>query len=125
MQPLAELQKRSIVESTLRHEIFHVLVEAKAKAATPLWFREGIVLFLSNSNGAGTAAAAMTDEEVETVLRQPRNREEVQRAYAAALSRVTGLIEERGKETVLGWLSGGIPGNVRGNFDGSGAASHH
>jgi stage II sporulation protein D (peptidoglycan lytic transglycosylase) len=125
MQPLAELQKRSIVESTLRHEIFHVLVEAKAKAATPLWFREGIVLFLSNSNGAGTVAGAMTDEEIETVLRQPRNREEVQKAYAAAQSRVTRLIEERGKETVLGWLSGGIPGNVRGNSGGSAATSHN
>jgi stage II sporulation protein D len=125
MQPLAELQKRSIVESTLRHEIFHVLVEAKAKAATPLWFREGIVLFLSNSNGAGTAAAAMTDEEIEAVLRQPRNREEVQKAYAAAQSRVAGLIEERGKEIVLGWLSGGIPGDVLRNSGGSGAASHN
>jgi stage II sporulation protein D len=125
MQPLAELQKRSIVESTLRHEIFHVLVEAKAKAATPLWFREGIVLFLSNSNGAGTAAVAMTDEEIEAVLRQPRNREEVQRAYGAAQSRVAGLIAERGKEAVLGWLSGGIPGDVRGNSGGSGAASHN
>ena len=125
LQPLAELQKRSILESTLRHEIFHVLVEAKAKAATPLWFREGIVLFLSNSNGAGTTAAAMTDEEIEAVLRQPRNHEEAQKAYAAAQSRVAGLIEERGKETVLGWLSGGIPGNVRRNSGGSGAASHN
>jgi len=125
MQPLAELQKRGIVESTLRHEIFHVLVEAKAKAATPLWFREGIVLFLSNSNGAGTAAAAMTDEEIEAVLRQPRNREEMQKAYAAAQSRVAALMQERGKEAVLGWLSGGIPGDVRGNSGGSGAASYN
>jgi stage II sporulation protein D len=125
MQPLAELQKRSIVESTLRHEIFHVLVEAKAKAATPLWFREGIVLFLSNSNGAGTATAAMTDEEIEAVLQQPRDREEVQKAYAAARSRVAALVQERGKETVLGWLGGGIPGDVRGNSGGSGAAPHN
>lgn len=102
-----------------------MLVEAKAKAATPLWFREGIVLFLSNSNGAGTASAAMTDEEIEAVLRKPRNREEVQKAYAAAQRRVAGLIDESGKETVLGWLSGGIPGDVRGNSGGSGAAPHH
>ena len=125
LQPLAELQKRSIVESTLRHEIFHVLVEAKAKAATPLWFREGIVLFLSNSNGAGTAAVAMTDEEIEAVLRQPRNREEMQKAYAAAQSRVAALIQERGNETVLGWLSGGIPGDVRGSASGNSATAHH
>jgi stage II sporulation protein D (peptidoglycan lytic transglycosylase) len=124
LQPLAELQKRSIVESTVRHEIFHVLVEAKASAATPLWFREGLVLFLSNNGAAGTAAVRMTDEQIEAVLRQPRNREEVQKAYAAAQSRVAGLVEEHGKETVLGWLVGGIPGDVRGRSGGSGAASH-
>jgi stage II sporulation protein D len=125
LQPLAELQKRSLVESTLRHEIFHVLVEAKARASTPLWFREGIVLFLSNSGAAGTAPVAMTDEQVEAVLRQPRNRDEAQRAYAAAHSRVAGLVQERGKETVLGWLSGGIPSDVRGSSGASGVASHN
>jgi len=125
LQPLAELKKRSIVESTLRHEIFHLLVEAKAKAATPLWFREGIVLFLSNPNATGTTAVALTDEQIEAVLRQPRNRDEVQKAYSAAQSRVAALIEERGKETVLGWLSGGIPSDVRGSSGGSAVAPHN
>ena len=125
LQPLAELQKRSIVESTLRHEIFHVLVEAKAKTATPLWFREGIVLFLSNAGATGIAAVAMTDEQIEAVLRQPQNRDEVQKAYAAAQSRVAALVQERGKETVLGWLGGGIPADVRGTSGGSGTATHN
>ncbi len=125
LQPLAELQKRSIVESTLRHELFHVLVEAKAGAATPLWLREGIVLFLSNPNAGETAVVAMTDEEIEAVLRQPRNRDEVQKAYVAAQGRVAALVQERGKETVLGWLGGGIPGDVRGTSGGGGTATHH
>ena len=125
LQPLAELQKRSIVESTLRHEIFHVLVEAKARAATPLWLREGIVLFLSNPGVAATSDPAMNDEEIDAVLRQPRNREEVRKAYAAAQNRVGALVEERGKETVLGWLSGGIPSDVPGTSGGSVAAPHN
>ena len=122
LQPLAELKKRSIVESTLRHEIFHVLVEAKAKAATPLWFREGIVLFLSSPNATGTAAVSLTDEQIEAVLRQPRNRDDVQKAYVAAQSRVAALVQEHGKETVLSWLSGGIPGDVRRTSSGSAVA---
>ena len=122
LQPLAELKKRSIVESTLRHEIFHVLVEAKAKAATPLWFREGIVLFFSSPNVTGTAAVSLTDEQIETVLRQSRNRDEVQKAYVAAQSRVAALVQEHGKETVLSWLSGGIPGDVRRTSGGSAVA---
>jgi stage II sporulation protein D len=122
LQPLAELRKRSIVESTLRHEIFHVLVEAKAKAATPLWFREGIVLFLSNPNLTGTAAVSLADEQIEAVLQQPRNRDEVEKAYAAAQSRVAALVQEHGKETVLSWLSGGISGDVRRTFGGGAVA---
>ncbi|MGB9465174.1 MAG: SpoIID/LytB domain-containing protein [Candidatus Acidiferrum sp.] len=122
LQPLAELKKRSIVESTLRHELFHVLVDAKAKASTPLWFREGVVLFLSNPNAAGAATVAMTDEQIEAVLRQPRNRDEVQKAYAGAQSRVAGLVATYGKETVLGWLGSGIHGDVRGHSSSSGAA---
>jgi stage II sporulation protein D len=125
MQPLAELQKRSLVESTLRHEFFHVLVEAKAKTATPLWFREGIVLFLASANGGTVASVAMTDGQMEAVLRQPRNRDEVQKAYAAAQSRVVALVQERGKETVLGWLSGGVPGDILRSSGGGGAAPHN
>jgi stage II sporulation protein D len=125
LQPLAELQKRSIVESTLRHEIFHVLVEAEAKASTPLWFREGIVLFLSSANRGGAAPVAMTDEQMEAVLRQPRNRDEVQKAYAAAQRRVATLVQEHGKETVLSWLGDGIPGDVLGSSGGGGATPHN
>jgi stage II sporulation protein D len=124
LQPLAELQKRSIVETTLRHEIFHVLVEMKAKAATPLWFREGVVLFLSNPDAAITAAAGMTDDQIEAVLRQPRNRDEVRRAYAAAQGRVAALVQDHGKETVLGWLSAGIPRDIRGS-SGAAASTYH
>lgn len=124
LQPLTELRKRSIVESTLRHEIFHVLVEEKARAATPLWFREGIVLHLSNPNAAADGAVAMTHEQIEEVLRQPRNRDEAQKAYAAAQSCVAALVQRYGRETVLGWLGSGIPGDVRGNTSGSSAAPH-
>ena len=124
LQPLAELQKRSIVESTLRHEIFHVLVEMKAKAATPLWFREGVVLFLSNPDAAMPAAAEIPAEQIEAVLRQPRNRDEVQRAYAAAQRRVAALVQEHGKETILGWLGAGIPSDIRGSSSGAASTYH-
>lgn len=119
MQPLKELERRGIVESTLRHEIFHVLVEAKAKTATPLWFREGIVLYLANPDAVMRETAAMTDGEIETVLREPLSREQVQRAYDAAQVRVFALVRQYGKKTVLGWLHSGIPGDVRRRFDGS------
>lgn len=125
LQPLKELEKRAIVESTLRHEIFHVLVESKAKAATPFWFREGIVLFLANPSVQGAAPDAMADEQIESVLRQPKSRDELAKAYAAAQSRVAALVAQYGKDAVLGWLSGGIPGDVRGSAGSGSATPHH
>jgi hypothetical protein len=80
------------------------------------------VLFLSSPNVTGTAAVSLADEQIEAVLRKPRNRNEVQKAYAAAQSRVAALVQEHGKETVLGWLNGGIPGDVRRTSGGSAVA---
>lgn len=123
LQPLKELEKRGIVESTLRHEMFHVLVEEKARVGIPLWFREGIVLFLADQNADRPQPPAMSDDEMEAVLRRPVDREQVQRVYIAAENRVASLVQQRGKETVLGWLRLGIPADVRGAA-GGGVAPH-
>src|SRR5205807_9526990 len=48
LQPLDTLRNKSILESTLRHEFTHLLVEARAHPGTPLWFREGLVLYLAD-----------------------------------------------------------------------------
>ncbi len=50
LQPLATLKSKGVLESTLRHEFLHLLVEEKARAGTPVWFREGLVLYLSNTS---------------------------------------------------------------------------
>jgi stage II sporulation protein D (peptidoglycan lytic transglycosylase) len=112
LQPLIELQRRSIVESTLRHELFHLLVESLAKSGTPVWFREGIVLYLSNPGGAPASDPAMTDAQMEAAFLHPASREDQAAAYDAAQRRVAVLIQDRGKEAVLGWLSAGIPAEV-------------
>ena len=115
LQPLAQLRKKSILESTLRHELSHLLIESQARLDTPLWFREGLVLYLSEPGQENSAPAAMADERMEAILRQPRAREEVQKAYAAARGRVASLIQLNGKQTALGWLAGGIPADVLSN----------
>ena len=125
LQPLKELEKRAVLESTLRHEVLHVLVEARAAARTPLWFREGIVLALSKESAQGSATAKMADEQIEAVLRKPTNRQEVQKAYAAAASRVWALMQKYGKEAVLGWLRAGIPRDVRSDVGSQPASTNH
>jgi stage II sporulation protein D len=46
LQPVAVLQGRGVFDSTLRHELLHVLVEHRARPGLPVWFREGLVEYL-------------------------------------------------------------------------------
>lgn len=121
LQPLAELRKRSVLESTLRHEFFHLLIEPRARQGTPLWFREGLVLNLSEPNKQNSPSAALTDKQIEEILCNPGTRERQEKAYSAARARVASLIQQNGKSAVLDWLSNGIPSDVLGR---SGAPSN-
>jgi stage II sporulation protein D len=110
LQPTDVLRDAGTLESTLRHESLHVLVESHAKPGTPLWFREGLVLYLAQANG-GTRAN-VTFESVaalEKALRAPASEQELRQAYAEAQSRVAKLAREHGKETLVNWLQDGMP----------------
>jgi stage II sporulation protein D len=114
LQPLADLRKRSILESTLRHEFFHLLIEPRARPNTPLWFREGLVLYLCEPNKPNSPSVALTDKQMEEILSNPGTCEKQEKAYAAARARVKSLIQQNGKTAVLDWLSSGIPSDVLG-----------
>ncbi len=124
LQPLATLKSKGVLESTLRHELLHLLIEVKARAGTPVWFREGLVLYLSDAKGAATlngsqaAPDGMTIDQIETILEHSQKRDEVEKAYAASRARIASLVREHSKDTVLGWLSRGIPRSAV--VDGSG-----
>jgi stage II sporulation protein D len=114
LQPLAELRKRSILDSTLRHEFFHLLIEPRARPGTPLWFREGLVLYLSETGKPTSPTTSLTDKETEEILRNPGSRERQEKAYAAARARVASLIQQNGKSAILDWLGSGIPNEALG-----------
>ena len=109
LQPLVALRSKSILESTLRHEFAHLLVESRARAGTPLWFREGLALYLGDTK-ASVQPITMPETAIESALEQAASQESLQRAYAAARTRVSQLIQQNGKDTVLLWLSNGLPG---------------
>lgn len=112
LQPLAELRSRGVLESTLRHELYHLLVEFRAKAGIPVWFREGLVLYLSNPNAQDAPKSGYTNQEMEDILQRSNNRQVIEKVYAAARRRVSELIALYGKDTVLGWLGVGLPRDV-------------
>jgi stage II sporulation protein D len=111
LQPLSVLKQKGILESTLRHEFLHMLVESNARAALPLWFREGLVLYLADENRLSPASAELSPDQIESALRNPQSQTyaQMQRAYASARATVRDLVARRGKSEVIGWLSRGIP----------------
>jgi len=110
LQPTDVLRDAGTLESTLRHELLHMLVEEHAKAGTPLWFREGLVLYLAQPNaGAPVGGAFGSVAALEKALRNPASEQEMRQAYAEAQARVARLVTRNGRETVIGWLGGGVP----------------
>jgi SpoIID/LytB domain protein len=69
--PLAVLRRRGILDSTLRHEMVHVLT-ARALAGRPMWVREGLAAYFAgeshpvpSANGAGRSARNSCPEDRE------------------------------------------------------------
>ncbi len=109
LQPVSVLRRKSALEPTLRHEFVHLLVESRARPDTPLWFREGLTLVLAEPDRQ-QEPVMMDLRQIEAGLENPASRESLERCYAAARTRVAGLIATNGRKSVMGWLSLGLPG---------------
>jgi stage II sporulation protein D (peptidoglycan lytic transglycosylase) len=110
LQPTDVLRDTGRLESTLRHELLHMLVEAHAKAGTPLWFREGLVLYLSRPGSAPKSGDRFESvDALNKALHNPASEQEMRQAYAEAEARVSRLVTQQGRAQVVGWLQNGLP----------------
>ncbi len=110
MQPSDVLREAGTLESTLRHELLHMLIDSYALPGTPLWFREGLVLYLTAPNAASQRSETLHDvKSLERALRSPASEEELRRAYAGAQARVAQLAQQHGKRALLDWVQNGLP----------------
>src|SRR5437762_6480633 len=68
LQPETVLRSRGVFDSTLRHELLHVLVEHRAKPGLlPVWFREGLVEYL-DGQGRGRVKDLVSRYGADTVM---------------------------------------------------------
>lgn len=109
LQPAETLRSRGALESTLHHELLHVLVEARATAGLPVWFREGLVGYLENPRAVRTSTKPPADAD----LRQTADATRARRAYGEATASVARLVDRYGEATVVSWLAAGLPREVR------------
>jgi stage II sporulation protein D len=110
MQPSEVLRQAGTLESTLRHELLHMLIDSYALSGTPLWFREGLVLYLTAPDASVRQSENVEDVKgLERVLRSPASEEELRHAYADARVRVAQLARQHGKGALLDWIQNGLP----------------
>lgn len=110
LQPPDVLQRAGTLESTLRHELLHMLIEAHARPGTPLWFREGLVLYLGEPNVTVRQETRSEDLALlEKSLSAATSEEELRAAYASAHARVSQLAQRYGSKTLLVWVQNGLP----------------
>jgi stage II sporulation protein D len=110
LQPVDVLRDAGTLESTLRHELLHILIESHAKPGTPLWFREGLVLYLSQPNGSTKAQGGFaSDDALNKALHAPTSEAEMRGAYTEARARVAAMVAKNGREGVIQWLQEGLP----------------
>lgn len=113
MQPPEILRDAGTLDSTIRHELLHMLIESYARPGTPQWFREGLVLYLSGPDSARSSSSGFEDMAgLEKALRAPQSEEELRRAYNSARARVAQLAQQNGKDALLDWVQNGLPANL-------------
>ncbi len=107
LQPVRVLRSRGILESTLAHELLHVMMGPIASPSLPLWFREGVVDFLD-----GEPVTGKPEIPLENDLRQTTDAGRARRAYADAEALVASLARTYGETVVIGWVARGLPPEV-------------
>lgn len=103
LQPFKLLKQRRILETTLRHELVHVLIDAIGGGQTPRWLTEGMALFLAGEGRlleSNRQTTVLSVAMVEQALTAPKSAGEMMSAYAAAYHLVKELIRVEGEKKV-------------------------
>lgn len=103
LQPLEILRKRRILETTIRHELVHVLIDMLGSKQTPRWLAEGFAMYLAGEGEllqAYRPDAKRLGEELDRSLESARSVTEMKTAYAQAYYSVRRLIISEGETGV-------------------------
>lgn len=103
LQPYELLARRRILETTLRHELVHSVIEAIGHGRAPRWLAEGLALHIAGEGPRVARHWRRTDPalmDLELRLSQPATAEDMRVDYAAAYREVKRLIDAEGESSV-------------------------
>ena len=99
LQPIATLVRTHSLESTLRHEFLHMLIESNARPGAPLWLREGLAIYLENPDAARPGTVDV--DALEKRLHSLQTEAEMRAAYQDCASAVADAVKNSGLREVL------------------------
>ena len=102
LQPIETLQRTQALDSTLRHEFLHMLIESHAAPDAPLWLREGLAIYLSDPEAIKPAKG--DPDTLERQLHSARTEEEMRATYRACAAAVADAVQKNGLRAVLSRL---------------------
>jgi hypothetical protein len=103
LQPLELLKQRRIMETTLRHELVHVLIDAIGGDKTPRWLAEGMAIYLAGEGKLmerHEQGNSISPQAVEQQLASAKSAAEMRTAYAAAYNLVRALLRAEGESKI-------------------------
>jgi stage II sporulation protein D len=103
LQPIAVLKRRGVLETTLRHEMVHPLIDEISHSRAPRWLAEGFAIYLAGEGPMISRYAPqsrMRVEEIEQNLARSSSVQSMRAAYAAAYSEITELIKKDGEASL-------------------------
>jgi stage II sporulation protein D len=100
LQPVSLLKQRGILETTLRHELVHVMIDSAGGNQTPRWLAEGLALYVSGEGKLFERYAkgpVLSPDDLERKLASAKSADEMKAAYAAAYKTMGDLIRVEGE----------------------------
>jgi stage II sporulation protein D len=99
LQPIDVLQKRHALDSTLRHEFLHMMIESQARTDVPLWLREGLAIYLSDPDEARPRKVDV--DALERRMHSLRTEAEMRAAYDDCAAAVGNAVQKSGLSSVM------------------------
>src|SRR5215831_876587 len=103
LQPLDLLRRRGLLNTTLRHEMTHAVIEALGGGRAPRWMAEGLAIYVAGE--APTLPrienkSRLSRDDLERKLMRPASVTESRKLYAMAYHEIRAMIEAEGEEGV-------------------------